>query len=216
MAVDKGGAGPYSGYKKNYAPIKSSKGTKAEKVVGKVLAAAGGGMKPQKVKVAGRTMTTKPTEAGLGIVGQLSRAGARAASKAAFATTRSPETFLKRVKDASVKKTPSALEKERAKSTTRANPGFVSSVTKLNTRGVTKRRVGSIGKAEAKADDKVYTSKKNAREVARSGKLYGATVKSGGSTGAQVKRVIAQTPSNSPRQTKVPAKIKSSRPKGKK
>jgi hypothetical protein len=76
----KSGAGPYAGYKKNYAPIKSSKGTKAEKVVGKVLAAAGGGVKPQKVKVAGKTMTTKPVESGLGVVGTMARAAARAAA----------------------------------------------------------------------------------------------------------------------------------------
>jgi hypothetical protein len=93
MAVGKGGAGPYSGYKKNYAPIKSSKGTKAEKVVGKVLAAAGGGVKPQKVKVAGRTMTTKPTEAGLGVVGAMAKAVARTTARnagkdAAKATTK--------------------------------------------------------------------------------------------------------------------------------
>jgi hypothetical protein len=76
----KSGAGPYAGYKKNYAPIKSSKGTKAEKVVGKVLSAAGGGVKPQKVKVAGKTMTTKPVESGLGAVGTMARAAARAAA----------------------------------------------------------------------------------------------------------------------------------------
>jgi hypothetical protein len=74
------GAGPYAGYKKNYAPIKSSKGTKAEKVVGKVLSATGGGMKPQKVKVGGKTMTTNPVESGLGVVGAMARATARAAA----------------------------------------------------------------------------------------------------------------------------------------
>jgi hypothetical protein len=87
------GAGPYSGYKKNYAPIKSSKGIKAEKVVGKVLTAAGGGVKPQKVKIAGKTVTTKPVESGLGVVGAMAKAIARTTARnagkdAAKATTK--------------------------------------------------------------------------------------------------------------------------------
>jgi hypothetical protein len=89
----KSGAGPYAGYKKNYSPIKSSKGTKAEKVVGKVLAAAGGGVKPQTVKVGGKTMTTKPVESGLGVVGAMAKAIARTTARnagkdAAKATTK--------------------------------------------------------------------------------------------------------------------------------
>lgn len=86
----KSGAGPYAGYKKNYAPIKSSKGTKAEKVVGKVIAAAGGGVKPQKVKVGGKTMTTKPVESGLGVVGTMARAAARTAARNAGKSVKGP------------------------------------------------------------------------------------------------------------------------------
>jgi hypothetical protein len=94
------GAGPYSGYKKNYAPIKSSKGTKAEKVVGKVLAAAGGGVKPQKVKVGGKTMTTKPVESGLGVVGAMAKAVARTTARNAGKSVKGPsQRVVKEIRD---------------------------------------------------------------------------------------------------------------------
>ena len=72
----KSGAGPYAGYKKNYAPIKSSKGTKAEKVVGKVLAA---GSSPSSVKT--KYGKAKMSEGGLGVVGTMAKAVARTAAR---------------------------------------------------------------------------------------------------------------------------------------
>lgn len=72
------GAGPYTGYSKNYKPIKSSKGTKAEKVVRKVLKSAGGGIKPTRDPLTGKM--TKPVEAGLG-VGAVAKASAREIAK---------------------------------------------------------------------------------------------------------------------------------------
>lgn len=85
MAVGKGGAGPYSGYKKNYAPIKSSKGTKAEKVVRKVLKAANG---PSTIKDPKTGKTVQVAGAGLGVVGTMARAAARTAARNAGRSTK--------------------------------------------------------------------------------------------------------------------------------
>ena len=67
----KSGAGPYAGYKKNYQPIKSSKGTKAENLVQKGLrAVAKDGSKTARVKGPDGKMRTVTVEqmGGLGKV----------------------------------------------------------------------------------------------------------------------------------------------------
>lgn len=145
----KSGAGLYAGYKKNYQPIKSSKGTKAEKVVNKVLAAAGGGVKPQKVKVGGKTMTTKPTEAGLGVVGTMARAAARTAAR--NAAKNAAKNAGKDTAKAKVSEGRQALSK--------------TSITKwnYNAKETPKRRIGSIGKEYAKETAK--SDKKTRTEV---------------------------------------------------
>jgi hypothetical protein len=66
------------------AAPKKTKGTvtrgKPSPVVS-ALAALGGGVKPAKVKVAGKTMTTKPAEAGVGIGSAIAKVAGRAAAK---------------------------------------------------------------------------------------------------------------------------------------
>jgi hypothetical protein len=192
----KSGAGPYAGYKKNYSPIKSSKGTKAEKVVGKVLAAAGGGVKPQKVKVAGRTMTTKPTEAGLGVVGAMAKAVARTTARNAG--------------------------KDAAKATTK-RPNTVS-ITKWNykSKETPKRRIGSIGKEyakqTAKSDKRSRTEVKEWSKERNNLPALAPKFKQVSPTSPQWSKVGVKpySKNNEMMSGKVPVKGRTSRPKGKK
>lgn len=76
------GAGPYSGYSKNFRPIGKSLGTPVENfVVDKVL---GAGPKPTSAMAGGKSFPVRFEEAGVsGVVGSALRAGAKAAGGAA-------------------------------------------------------------------------------------------------------------------------------------
>ena len=216
MATGKGGAGPYAGYKKNYSPIKSSKGTKAEKVVGKVLSAAGGGVKPQKVKVGGKTMTTKPVESGLGVVGAMAKAVARTAARNAGKSVKGPSPA--RVK---------AIRKDRSEAVSNFREwemgGRDIPISNRTLKREAKEDLGrgaggtlrDSGVAKRLAARKARSDRAG-KEIARAGELMGASVRGKGTMSDVVRKISAESRTNSARNTKVPVKGRTSPTKGKK
>lgn len=109
-------AGVYSGLKKQYKPIRSSKGTKAESVVVKALDVVAGSVNPGTMTVRGKKYTPEYAESGVGNpVSAALKSGLKAVAKAASENEGSAAAKIARTAGSAAKGAPKSRLAEKPK-----------------------------------------------------------------------------------------------------